>query len=78
MLVIYDSVLFKSHEKLHTAVNTFTCNICEKTFANNIRLAKHENIHLVREPFQCKKCDKTFFQEFKLEDQKRGPSLIKG
>ena len=70
-------MLFKSHEKLHT-VNTFTCNICEKTFANAIRLAKHENIHLVREPFQCKKCDKTFFQEFKLEDQKRGPSLIKG
>ncbi|XP_065100011.1 uncharacterized protein [Paramisgurnus dabryanus] len=57
-----------STSKKQAAAQTFSCNICEKTFISKGRLARHEKIHTKQKIFKCRKCKISFptFQEKKL------------
>ena len=42
------------------ALNSFRCNVCEKTFKSASDLRKHAVCHSDETPFPCTKCDKKF------------------
>lgn len=35
----------KKHERLHTGVKPYACDICNKTFADTSNLNKHKKVH---------------------------------
>ena len=47
-----------------------TCELCEKTFRNNMQLKRYAITHYDK-PFECIKCEKSFFRPEVLRGYKR-------
>ncbi|XP_044731200.1 zinc finger protein 492-like [Chrysoperla carnea] len=61
-------------EKLDKTVlgeQSFSCDICKKTYALQSSLVRHQRIHSGEKPFSCDICNKTFTQQFTLSAHKR-------
>ncbi|XP_069611270.1 oocyte zinc finger protein XlCOF22-like [Ranitomeya imitator] len=62
---------FLKHQKIHTAVNRFSCSICRKTFRKKSNLASHTRTHTGEKPFSCSECGKCFNRKAHLDIHQR-------
>ncbi|XP_077558526.1 uncharacterized protein LOC144174000 [Haemaphysalis longicornis] len=59
-----------AHEKGSKGVKSFTCEICQKSFASVLGLSAHIRTHTGERPFECPECGATFGQKSSLRDHK--------
>lgn len=53
--------------KRHYDIRPYSCEICNKAYAEKYDLKMHKRIHNNIRPFQCSECDKSFTQRCQLE-----------
>ncbi|XP_044742582.1 zinc finger protein 501-like [Chrysoperla carnea] len=58
-LICYHELHLEAHERTHID-KKFTCDICNKNFANSRKLKKHKIAHSTDRPYHCTQCDKSF------------------
>ncbi|KAK9886600.1 hypothetical protein WA026_017523 [Henosepilachna vigintioctopunctata] len=56
----------KPSPSLDSPKKPYTCQICQKSYANIDKLNKHQQIHSTVSPFKCEHCKKSFSSKFKL------------
>jgi len=55
------------HKKaVHSAINPYTCDQCQRSFTSSWGLKMHMTVHSDDRPFQCKLCDKKFKRNYEL------------
>ncbi|KAF4533183.1 hypothetical protein B566_EDAN001725 [Ephemera danica] len=59
------------HNKTHSGIHYFACDICKKTFLEKYNLSVHMRTHTGSRPFQCDECGKTMRYHQEFEDHKR-------
>ena len=47
-------------QKTHTAMKSYTCQYCAKSFSNSSGCKQHERTHTGEKPYTCKHCQKPF------------------
>jgi len=50
------------HKRCHTIENSFSCDVCEKSFKKRSQFVAHHMIHTGEKPFSCDICDKRFLR----------------
>ncbi|CAH8486820.1 unnamed protein product [Dicrocoelium dendriticum] len=50
----------RRHQRTHSDVKQFTCDICKKGFTRSDHLMTHRRTHTGERPYQCKHCDRRF------------------
>lgn len=58
-----------THERM--AEKSLSCPVCQKTFAQNVRLKIHMRIHTGEKPYRCDVCQKAFAERTGLVRHKR-------
>ena len=48
------------HNRIHSKQKRFTCDQCQKTFAQKSSLILHKRLHSGEKPYQCDVCQKKF------------------
>lgn len=59
------------HESVHLHLRPFTCELCQRSFADKYTLTTHNRIHSGSRPYTCPYCQKTFVQHSALTKHKR-------
>ncbi|CAH8548310.1 unnamed protein product [Schistosoma curassoni] len=50
----------KRHQRTHSGIKQFICDICEKGFTRSDHLMTHRRTHTGERPYECKICDRRF------------------
>jgi len=50
----------------HTGKRPFTCEVCDREFAESSKLNAHVHTHMVKKPLSCGFCDKKFTESSSL------------
>ncbi|XP_022109457.1 zinc finger protein 502-like [Acanthaster planci] len=61
----------KYHQKVHSNIRPYTCEICNQSFLQLGHLKRHVRIHTQDKPFACDMCNKSFRQSSHLTCHKR-------
>lgn len=59
------------HERMHTGVKPFVCDICDRRFIVKISLRQHYLTHTGERPYSCNMCDKKFRQSAHLRSHQK-------
>ena len=49
--------LMTTHIQIHSSVNSFQCEICQKCYSSASSLRIHERIHFGKKPYKCYECN---------------------
>ena len=61
----------KVYERIHASEKPYSCNFCDKKFAQINSLNVHERIHTGEKPYSCKICDKKFTDSSNLKQHEK-------
>ncbi|CAH8498808.1 unnamed protein product [Schistosoma turkestanicum] len=50
----------KRHQRTHSGIKQFICDICKKGFTRSDHLMTHRRTHTGERPYECKLCDRRF------------------
>ncbi|VDQ09266.1 unnamed protein product [Trichobilharzia regenti] len=50
----------KRHQRTHSEIKQFVCDICKKGFTRSDHLMTHRRTHTGERPYECKLCDRRF------------------
>lgn len=61
----------KVHQRIHSALKPYKCDLCPKSFSQRSHLKVHRRIHTGEKPFSCPTCAFTFSRNDHLERHMR-------
>ncbi|XP_074644292.1 uncharacterized protein LOC141901108 [Tubulanus polymorphus] len=57
-----------AHMRIHSAIRSYICSHCGRSFVEKSHLVRHERIHLDDKPFKCEMCDYGSSRRDKLKE----------